>query len=162
MTVLASQGQAADVKLAWDPAPGNPVGYKLYYGQASRSYQGSIDVDSDTEYTLPGLADRQRYYFTATAYDTASNESSYSNKVTTIISSTPPTSTGLVAAYKFDEGQGTTVTDASGLGNHGTISGATWTGGRYGKTLYFNGVSAWVTIPDASSLDLTAGTTLEA
>ena len=55
------------------------------------------------------------------------------------------------------------MTDASGLGNHGTIAGATWaTNGRYGKALYFNGVSAWVTIPDASSLDLTTGMTLEA
>ena len=32
----------------------------------------------------------------------------------------------LVAAYGFDEGSGTTVADASGNGNNGTISNATW------------------------------------
>ena len=102
----ASQGQAAEVKLAWDPSAGDPPGYKLYYGQASRSYQGSVDVGSDTDYTLTGLTDGQRYYFTATAYDAAGNESGYSNEVTTIASPSPPPSTGLVAAYKFDEGRG--------------------------------------------------------
>jgi hypothetical protein len=33
--------------------------------------------------------------------------------------------TGLVAAYAFDEGAGTTVTDLSGSGNTGTIANAT-------------------------------------
>ena len=48
--------------------------------------------------------------------------------------------TGLVAAYGFDEGSGTTVTDASGNGNTGTITNATWaTTGKYGKALQFNG-----------------------
>ena len=70
---------------------------------------------------------------------------------------------GLVAAYGFDEGSGTTVTDASGNGNNGTITNATWsTSGKYGKALQFNGTSALVTIPDAASLHLTTGMTLEA
>ena len=43
---------------------------------------------------------------------------------------------GLVAAYGFDEGSGTTVTDQSGNGNTGTITGATWTAtGKYGNAL---------------------------
>ena len=71
--------------------------------------------------------------------------------------------TGLVAAYAFDEGSGTTVTDASGNGNNGTISNATWvTTGKYGDALKFNGSSALVTIPDAASLHLSTGMTLEA
>ena len=37
---------------------------------------------------------------------------------------------GLVAAYAFDEGTGTTVADASGNGNTGTIANATWTSER--------------------------------
>ena len=32
----------------------------------------------------------------------------------------------LVAAYAFNEGSGTTVADASGTGNNGTILNATW------------------------------------
>ena len=68
-----------------------------------------------------------------------------------------------MAAYGFDEGSGTTVTDQSGNGNTGTVSGTTWAAtGKYGKALQFNGSSALVTIPDAASLHLTTGMTLEA
>ena len=33
---------------------------------------------------------------------------------------------GLVGYWNFNEGSGNTVTDLSGNGNNGTISGATW------------------------------------
>jgi PKD repeat protein len=70
---------------------------------------------------------------------------------------------GLVAAYGFNEGSGTRVNDVSGRGNHGTISGATWTtSGRYGRALQFDGTNDWVTVNDSASLDLTTGMTLEA
>ena len=70
---------------------------------------------------------------------------------------------GLVAAYGFDEGAGTTVADASGLGNAGTIAGASWTTqGRFGGGLAFDGVNDSISVPDAPSLDLTTGMTLEA
>jgi PKD repeat protein len=71
--------------------------------------------------------------------------------------------TGLVAAYGFNEGTGTTLRDSSGNNNSGVISGATWAAtGRFGKALSFNGTSNWVTVADAPSLDLTTGMTLEA
>ena len=70
---------------------------------------------------------------------------------------------GLVASYSFDAGVGPTASDTSGNGNHGTISGATWsTSGRYGSALSFDGVNDLVTMPDADSLDLTTAMTLEA
>src|SRR5438132_3668388 len=70
---------------------------------------------------------------------------------------------GLVAAYSFDEGSGTTAADSSGDGNTGTISNATWTpAGKFGSALSFNGTSSWLTVPDSSSLDLTTAMTLEA
>jgi len=68
-----------------------------------------------------------------------------------------------VAAYGFNEGSGAIVTDVSGNGNNGTISGATWTAsGKYGNALSFNGTNALVTINNAASLQLTSGMTLEA
>jgi PKD repeat protein len=77
-------------------------------------------------------------------------------KVSTVASS-------LVAAYNFEEASGSVVVDASGKGNHGTISGAKRTSsGKYGKALVFDGVDDWVTINDSASLDLNTGMTLEA
>src|SRR4051812_3627260 len=71
--------------------------------------------------------------------------------------------TGPVASYSFDEGTGTSVADASGHGNVGSISGATWnSGGKFGNALSFNGSSNWVTIAQNASLNLTSGMTLEA
>ena len=91
---------------------------------------------------------------TNTANDTASD-------VTTISSQT--STAGLVAAYAFNEGSGTAVTDASGNGNAGSVSGTTWTtAGKFGGALSFNGTSALATIPDATALHLTTAMTLEA
>jgi glucose/arabinose dehydrogenase/PKD repeat protein len=68
-----------------------------------------------------------------------------------------------VAAYGFDEGTGAAVADASGNGNGGTISNATWaTLGKYGRALTFNGTTSRVTVSDSASLDLTSAMTLEA
>ena len=65
----------------------------------------------------------------------------------------PAAGTGLVAAYAFNEGSGTTVTDVSGNANNGTVSNATWaTAGKYGGALSFNGTSSRVTMPDSASL----------
>jgi hypothetical protein len=70
---------------------------------------------------------------------------------------------GLVAAYGFEEGSGSTTADASGSGNAGTLVNATWVAaGKYGKALSFNGTSARVDVPDAASLHLSSGMTLEA
>jgi len=80
---------------------------------------------------------------------------------------TPPvtatSNNGLVAAYGFEEVSGTTVTDASGNSNHGTITNAvSIASGHSGKALSFNGANAWVTVKDSASLDLSASMTLEA
>ena len=70
---------------------------------------------------------------------------------------------GLVAAFGFEEGSGTSAADRSNNGNTGTISGATWTtSGKFGKALSFDGVNDWVTIAHAPELSLTTGMTLEA
>ncbi len=75
----------------------------------------------------------------------------------------PTASVGLVAAYSFDAGSGTSLADDSGNGNVGTISGAVWTArGRYGSGLSFDGADDLVRVSASPSLDLDSGLTLSA
>ena len=100
---------------------------------------------------------------TAVARDGAANATTSAGVVVTVSNTTPPPATGLVAAYAFDEPLGTSVTDASGMNNTGTISGATrLAAGKNGAALTFDGVNDSVSVPDANSLDLTTAMTLEA
>ncbi len=79
---IATHALAAQVTLAWDASPEPDLaGYKIHYGTASGSYSAHLDVRNVTTYTVTGLAEGQTYYFAATAYDEAGNESSYSNQV---------------------------------------------------------------------------------
>jgi PGF-CTERM protein/uncharacterized repeat protein (TIGR01451 family) len=67
-----------------------------------------------------------------------------------------------VLILHFDEGSGTIARDSSGSGNDGTIYGATWVDGKYGKALSFDGVDDYVQVPDSDSLDITGAITIEA
>jgi hypothetical protein len=97
---------------------------------------------------------------TARAFD---NQGASTASAPISVTVNPPKTGGLVAAYGFNESSGTSVTDASGNGNTGTITGATRiASGKYGGALSFNGSSNRVRINDSNSLDLTAGMTLEA
>ena len=101
------------------------------------------------------------YSISAVARDTAAHTTT-STAITVTVSNAPPSS-GLVAAYGFNAGSGSTAADSSAAGNTGSVSGATWNaGGRYGSALSFDGVNDWVTTADANSLDLTNAMTLEA
>jgi hypothetical protein len=73
-----------------------------------------------------------------------------------------PASTGPVAAYGFDEGTGSILNDLSGNQLHGTILGATWQSGRFGRALDFSGNGSWVTVPANSLLNFSAAVTIEA
>src|SRR3954463_8230769 len=68
---------------------------------------------------------------------------------------------GLVAAYSFDENSGSTLGDQSGNGHDGTVVGASWTPGKYGSALNFNGTSSRVDLPQLGTFYKT-GFTLEA
>jgi hypothetical protein len=61
---------------------------------------------------------------------------------------------GLVAAYNFDQRDGTSLPDSSGSGLHGIVSGAQWAEGRTGGALFFDGVNDWVRVGDDDRLDV--------
>jgi hypothetical protein len=111
--------------------------------------------------TVSGLMNGGSYSYFVRCQDTLGNTNT--NDFTLSFSVAQTAVAGLVAAYSFNEGSGTSVSDASGKGHTGTISRATWNSqGKFGNALTFNGVNSWVTVADANDLDLTTGMTLEA
>ena len=161
LTAVAASGTRVD--LSWGAASDN-VGAVAYRVERC---QGSGCTDFVKLQTVAGtvlsdgaLTPNTSYTYIVRAKDATGNEGPYSNAATVTTLSTIPE---LVAAYSFNEGSGTTVSDASGYGNSGTIANATWTtAGAYGRALVFNGTTARITIPDSASLHLTSGMTLEA
>lgn len=72
--------------------------------------------------------------------------------------SKPPNNLGLVGYWKFDEGTGTQAGDFSGFRNHGTLTnGPTWTTGKLGQALTFDGTNDYVLIPHNAAQNSASG-----
>ena len=68
------------VVLKWDASPDpDAVGYKIYLGITSHNYTASVDVGNATNATIT-LPSHGTWYFAATCYDGAGNESDFSNE----------------------------------------------------------------------------------
>lgn len=61
------------------------AGYRVYYGTASRSYSKVIGTGRVTECQISDLQAGKKYFFAVTAYDTAGNESPFSEEVSIAI-----------------------------------------------------------------------------
>ncbi|RLF92726.1 hypothetical protein DRN50_08440, partial [Thermococci archaeon] len=64
---------------------------------------------------------------------------------------------GLVAEWRFDEGAGSVLHDSSGNGNDGTIHGATWTEGKFGNALRFDGQDDFVDCGNPPNINFGSG-----
>ena len=128
---------------------------------ATTAAGGSVTSTSPASWTYtPRAAFSGADSFTYVVADTRGG--SATGMVTVTVTSA---ASGLVAAYSFNEGSGTTANDLSGNGKNGTIRGAQFAVGKSGTALQFDGVDDWVTIPDGvtgSPLDLTTAMTLSA
>jgi fibronectin type 3 domain-containing protein len=162
-TLTATATSSTRINLAWGAATDNVgvTGYRIDRCQGA----GCTDFShlaqltgTGTTYSDTPVSSNTTYRYQVRALDAEGNQGPYSNAA-----SATTGALGVVAAYSFDEGAGTTVADSSGNGNTGTISNATWAAaGKYGAALLFNGTNARVNIPNSSSLQLTSGMTLEA
>jgi hypothetical protein len=143
---------ASTISFTLKDAANNPVTGSVVYNATTNTatFTPSASLANSTTYTAT----------VSGAQDSSGNTMTPVSWSFTTAAATP---TGLVAAYAFSEGSGTTVSDQTGKGHTGTLTNATWsTAGKYGNALSFNGTNAWVTIADAADLDLTTGMTVEA
>lgn len=76
--------------LSWTASGDSTVtGYELYWGTASRTYTGQLNVGNQTSATVTGLDPYINYYFAVASYNANGDLSSYSNEVTSISPASP-------------------------------------------------------------------------
>jgi glucose/arabinose dehydrogenase/fibronectin type 3 domain-containing protein len=164
-TNLTANASASSIALGWSPATDDIAlaSYRVERCQGTGcSTFAQVATPTTTTYVDAGLLPATSYSYRVAALDVSGNVSAYSNVATASTSPATPAPVGLVAGYSFDAGSGTTVSDVSGSGNTGTITGAMWTNGKYGGALAFDGAGAVVRIPAAPSLNLGTAMTLAA
>jgi len=64
--------------------------------------------------------------------------------------------------WKLNENSGTTAGDSSGNGYNGTVNSATWTTGKSGSALHFDGTNDWVNLGNPSGLNFSGQITIAA
>jgi glucose/arabinose dehydrogenase/PKD repeat protein len=154
------------VDLSWSAATDDVAveGYRVErcQGQGCMDF-AEVAAPAGTAYRDTGLSAATTYRYRVRAVDASGNLGAYSSVAEATTPALPPAPPGLVGAWAFGEGLGTTALDASGNGNTGTIIGATWTTqGRYGNALSFDGASSTVRVASSASLNMTAAMTLSA
>ncbi len=147
------------VVITWDGTAGTN-GAKIYKNGTELSYQASdgseggsrtaetgalyIGNRSDTARTFDGSIDEVRIYNRALSADEVSRL--YKIQQPKVASGND--NTGLFAYWAFDEGVGTRAEDMSFNDYTGIVSGSpTWTSGRVGKTIDFDGSNDAITLP---------------
>ncbi len=82
LLIFAGSISAQNMMITWDANPEADLsGYKVYYGPASRSYDTAVDVGSSLEFSFDNIGGPEELYVAVTAYDTAGNESDFSEEL---------------------------------------------------------------------------------
>ena len=63
----------------------------------------------------------------------------------------------IMGMWLFNEGNGNTAKDSSNNKNNGTVHGAKWVDGKFGKALEFNGTDNWVEVPHSDTVAFEKG-----
>ncbi len=153
--LTATGSTQTSISLGWTASTDDTgvSGYNVYVDGAAAG------TTAATSFTVPGLTCSTGYSIEVEAFDGSANVSPRALVDTS--TATCDTSSGLVAAYAFDDGSGTAAADASGNGHTGAISGAAWATGRHGGGLFFDGSNDYVAL-GALGTFYNAGFTLEA
>src|SRR3989339_861358 len=131
-------------------------------GQVTFSVTGSGTLSSPTTVNLVNGVVTITLTSTNTP-GTAAVTATYSGKTGSInVTVTAPVvvQTNPVGNWHFEEGTGNSAGDSSVSGSSGTINGATWTTGKVGNGLQFNGTDNYVSIPNSAGLNTTDAVTI--
>ena len=107
------------------------------YGSTSSTQSVSGSSNTTVSIGISGLSASTTYYYRLVAQNSAGTQ--YGSEKSFASASGAGVTSGPQAYYALDEGSGTTATDESGNGNSGTVTGATWTTGKSGGGLSFDG-----------------------
>src|SRR5205807_64489 len=160
----ATGASPSQINVAWTASNDN-IGVKNYlvdHCADAGCTSGVLQIGTPTATSLSdiGLPAGTTFWYHVRATDAAGNLGGFSS---TAYGTTLAAASGLLAAYAFNEGTGTTTADASGKGHTGTLNGATWTtSGRYGKALSFNGSTGYLDLGNAADLQITGSMTVSA
>ncbi len=144
-----SSGLAID--LSWSAVAGAPQ-YTIERRSGSNgNFIPVATVDSpQTTYHDTGLAPGTLYFYRVRAQNpNGASAPTQASASTILVKQT-------LVRFKFDENTGTTAADSSGNGNLATINpaGTTWTTGKFGSALLFDGsANAYATVPNSPSLN---------
>jgi fibronectin type 3 domain-containing protein len=145
-TGFVAQAGDSVVTLDWnDSAENDLAGYHVYRGPSGDGpyTRLTMTLAATSAYVDSTVSNGVTYFYVVTAVDAGGFESPASN----VVSATPQQPDQSVAAHwPLDEGSGLTAFDVSGHGNDGTLlNGPSWTIGRVGGALAFDGVDDHVT-----------------
>jgi fibronectin type 3 domain-containing protein len=158
---LTASASGTTINLSWTASTDN-VGVTNYLIErcegAACSNFAQIATTTATLYADKSLA-IDTFSYRVRATDAANNLSPYSSVASATTTSAP---TAYLAGYSFSEGTGTTTADASGNNLTGTLQNATWTMGKYGEGLSFNGTTSYVDLARPAPLTTTGSMTWEA
>ncbi len=161
--------QLGKIILTWTDTSSTEDGFKIERSTDGITYSQINTVGASVAtYTDDNLNDTQVYYYKIRSYKGSDNSeySSVANTITIdrtkpsssnltvtadntnnkIITNFTETDSGLLLYMPFEEGSGTVTQDWSANNNDGTITSATWTSGKYGNALSFDGSTSYVNI----------------
>lgn len=120
-----------------------PSDSSVDYGETAALGSNAADAGAVTAHsvTLTGLIEATSYVFQVSS-TTAGGTTTDDNGGLLYSLTTPASGSDSVLHYKFDEGSGTVAIDASGNGQHGTLSNnPAYIAGQFGSALAFNGAN---------------------
>ncbi len=115
--------RAAQVTLSWN-APTNYtggapipdfIGFNIHMGTTSGNYSQTIDVGTQTQYTVTNLAEGTAYYFAITAYDSLGNESGYSSEVNNAAQTASTPSSSSIYTISASAGNGGSISPSGSI-----------------------------------------------